>query len=93
MASKELSYAYGYVFFVTNVVAAMIVWFYLYESRMLSLENVELMYGEEGLTPQTSDSWVPPRYLTRRQRDPRFSRHNSLAYPQGHFRLARRSIL
>jgi len=45
------------------------VWFFLYESRTLSLENVDRMYGEPGLKAWQSSKWTPPGYITRKQRD------------------------
>jgi len=48
---------------------AVIVWFFLYESRSLSLENVDRMYGEPNVKPWTSSKWTPPGYITRKQRD------------------------
>lgn len=69
LATEGISYAYGFVFFGTNLAAAALVWFFLLESRMLSLENVDLMYSQEGLQPWRSSKWVPPGYITREQRD------------------------
>lgn len=69
LADDGISYAYGFVFFGTNMAAAALVWFVLYESRTLSLENVDLMYSQPDLKPWTSSKWVPPGYITRLQRD------------------------
>lgn len=69
LATDGISYSYGFVFVGTNLAAAFLVWFFLYESRALSLENVDLMYGQEGLKPWNSHKWVPPGYITREQRD------------------------
>ncbi|PHH88542.1 hypothetical protein CDD83_7409 [Cordyceps sp. RAO-2017] len=69
IATEGISYGFGFVFVGTNLAAALLVWFFLYESRMLSLENVDLMYSEPGLKPWTSSKWVPPGYITRQQRD------------------------
>ncbi|KAG6040518.1 hypothetical protein E4U41_000340 [Claviceps citrina] len=75
IATKGISYSFGFVFFGTNMVAALLVWFFLYESRTLSLEHVDLMYGLPGLKAWTSPKWVPPGYLTRKIRDePHFDR-------------------
>jgi SP family sugar:H+ symporter-like MFS transporter len=69
LATAGISYGYGFVFVGTNLAAALLVWFFLFESRALSLENVDLMYGQEGLKPWNSHKWVPPGYITREQRD------------------------
>lgn len=69
IATRGIAYSYGFVFVGTNLAAALLVWFFLYESRALSLENVDLMYGQEGLKPWNSHKWVPPGYITRAQRD------------------------
>ncbi|QPH18270.1 hypothetical protein C2857_003274 [Epichloe festucae Fl1] len=82
LATKGMSYAFGFVFVGTNLAAALLVWFFLYESRMLSLENVDLMYGQPGLRPWTSSEWVPPGYITRKDRDESNFRRRSNAYPE-----------
>ncbi|CAG9956379.1 unnamed protein product [Clonostachys rosea f. rosea IK726] len=69
LATEGISYYYGFVFAGTNLCAALVTWFFLYESRTLSLENVDLMYSQPGLKPWTSHKWVPPGYITRKQRD------------------------
>ncbi|KAG6007305.1 hypothetical protein E4U21_006115 [Claviceps maximensis] len=69
LATKGISYSFGFVFFGTNMAAALLVWFFLYESRTLSLEHVDLMYGQPDLKAWTSSKWVPPGYLTRNVRD------------------------
>ncbi len=68
LATGGLGYAFGFVFVVTNLAAALLVYFFLYESRTLSLENVDLMYSQETLKAWNSSKWVPPGYVTRRQR-------------------------
>ncbi|KAJ6445085.1 high affinity glucose transporter ght1 [Purpureocillium lavendulum] len=84
IATDEIKYAYGFVFVGTNLAAALLVWFFLYESRTLSLENVDLMYGQEGLKPWNSSKWVPPGYITRKQRDETAFRRKSDARNAGH---------
>ncbi|KAG5927109.1 hypothetical protein E4U42_002588 [Claviceps africana] len=69
IATKHISYSFGFVFFGTNMLAALLVWFFLYESRTLSLEHVDLMYGQPDLKAWTSSRWVPPGYTTRKIRD------------------------
>lgn len=83
LADSGISYAYGFVFAATNFAAAILVWFFLYESRALSLENVDLMYGQEGLKPWTSSKWVPPGYITRKERDETHFRSMSVSGPAG----------
>ncbi|KAK7413869.1 hexose transporter hxt5 [Neonectria punicea] len=79
LADDGISYAYGFVFFGTNLAAALLVWFFLYESRTLSLENVDLMYGQDQLKPWTSHKWTPPGYTTRKERDEAYFRRASVA--------------
>ncbi|KAI5463664.1 general substrate transporter [Mariannaea sp. PMI_226] len=69
LADDGISYAYGFVFVGTNLAAAALVYFFLYESRTLSLENVDLMYSQPDLKPWTSSQWVPPGYVTREERE------------------------
>ncbi|KAK1754749.1 hexose transporter 2 [Echria macrotheca] len=70
LATNGISYAYGYVFAACNLVAAVLVWFFLYESRTLSLEHVDLMYGQRDLKPWRSSKWTPPGFATRKRRHP-----------------------
>lgn len=65
LANDGISYAFGFVFVGTNLAAAFLVWFFLYETRMLSLENVDKMYSEPGLKAWKSAKWVPEGYVTR----------------------------
>ncbi|KAL2017227.1 hypothetical protein VTK56DRAFT_2386 [Thermocarpiscus australiensis] len=69
LATSGISYAYGFVFVGTNIAAFFLVYFFLYESVSLSLENVNLMYGQPHLKPWTSHKWKPPGYITRMRRD------------------------
>ncbi|KAF9730322.1 high-affinity glucose transporter ght2 [Paraphaeosphaeria minitans] len=68
-ANDGIGYAFGFVFFGCNLAAALIVWFFMYETKSLSLENVDTMYQEPGLTAWRSSKWVPPGYLDRNTRD------------------------
>ena len=52
-----------------NVAAAALVYFFLYESVSLSLENVDCMYGQAGVKAWTWRKWVPEGYVTRKKRD------------------------
>lgn len=79
LADDGISYAYGFVFFATNAIGGIIVYFFLYESMSLSLENVDMMYGVEGLKPWNSTHWVPPGYVTRKQRDEAAFRNMSVS--------------
>lgn len=83
LADEGISYAYGFVFAATNFAAALLIWFFLYESRTLSLENVDMMYGQEGLKPWTSHKWVPPGYINRHERDETHFRNLSVSNPSG----------
>lgn len=51
------------------MVAALLVYFFLYETMSLSLENVDQMYSQPNLKAWTSAKWMPPGYITRKQRD------------------------
>ncbi|KAJ4385849.1 hexose transporter hxt5 [Neurospora sp. IMI 360204] len=75
LADDGIGYSYGYVFTGTNLLGALLVWFSLYESVSLSLENVDLMYSEPGIKPWNSHKWMPPGYITRMQRDDEYFHH------------------
>lgn len=69
LATDGISYAYGFVFVGTNIAAALLTYFFLYESVSLSLENVDKMYSQPGLKPWASHRWMPEGYVTRMKRD------------------------
>lgn len=83
LADDGISYAYGFVFVGTNLAAAALVWFFLFESVSLSLENVDLMYSQPDLKPWSSSKWVPPGYTTRKDRDESQFRKRSNANRNG----------
>ncbi|KAK4235444.1 putative Low-affinity glucose transporter [Achaetomium macrosporum] len=81
LATDGISYSYGFVFVGTNIVACLVVYFFLYESVSLSLENVDAMYGQPQLKAWTSHRWMPEGYVTRMQRDEGyFRRHGASAH-------------
>ncbi|KAK4097060.1 general substrate transporter [Parathielavia hyrcaniae] len=80
LATAGIQYSYGFVFVATNLAAFVIVYFFLYESRALSLENVDAMYAQPQLKPWTSASWVPEGYITRLQRDEEYYSQRRHAY-------------
>ena len=45
LADSGIGYNLGFIFMGCNFAAALIVYFFLYESRGLSLENTDVMYG------------------------------------------------
>ncbi|KAH7105773.1 general substrate transporter [Auriculariales sp. MPI-PUGE-AT-0066] len=51
---SDISFAYGYIFAGCNFAAALLVAFFLYESRGLSLEAVDRMYNDPNIKPWTS---------------------------------------
>ncbi|KAL1842454.1 hypothetical protein VTJ49DRAFT_5191 [Mycothermus thermophilus] len=65
LATSGINYAFGFVFVATNIAGLLLVYFFLYESVSLSLENVDAMYSEPGVRPWNSKKWVPPGYATR----------------------------
>jgi SP family sugar:H+ symporter-like MFS transporter len=68
LANNGISYAFGFVFVGTNIAAALLVWFFLYETRTLSLENVDKMYSTPGIKAWRSHAWVPEGYIDRKTR-------------------------
>ncbi|KAL7911796.1 general substrate transporter [Trichoderma velutinum] len=77
-ADRGLSYAFGFILASANLAAAAMVWMYLYESSLLSLESVDIMYSMHDLVPWESARWVPPGYVTRRERDEQHFRRLSI---------------
>lgn len=77
LATDGIGYAYGFVFVATNIGGMLLVWFFLYESVSLSLENVDLMYSQPSVKPWASRKWMPPGYITRMQRDEEYFHHRA----------------
>ncbi|KAF9220612.1 general substrate transporter [Gyrodon lividus] len=63
--SRAIGYRYGYVFAACNLLGAVVVYFFLYESSDLSLENVNMMYIDPNCKPWTSRKWAPPGFSSR----------------------------
>jgi hypothetical protein len=51
LANDGIGYNFGFVFAGCNIAIAIIVWFFLYETVGLSLENVDQMYSQPELKP------------------------------------------
>ncbi|KAL5495866.1 hypothetical protein ACEPAI_1330 [Sanghuangporus weigelae] len=59
MIVSALDFRYGFIFAACNFTGAIVVYFFVYESAGMSLENVDLMYRDARTTPWTSRRWVP----------------------------------
>lgn len=57
--TNAINFSYGYVFMGCMVFAYFYVFFFVSETKGLTLEEVETMYAE-GVLPWKSSSWVPP---------------------------------
>ena len=68
-ADAGMGYAFGFVFMVCNLFAAVMVFFFLYETKSLSLESVDRMYSDPNTKAWNSSNWVPEGYLDRNRRD------------------------
>lgn len=68
LANAGISLRFGFVFVATNLVAAALVWLFLYESAGLSLENVDLIHSDPNVKARTSAQWAPPGWCSREQR-------------------------
>ncbi|BGP55490.1 hypothetical protein JCM8202v2_003094 [Rhodotorula sphaerocarpa] len=64
--TSAIHYAYGYVFAGCILVESAIVFFFLYESAGLSLENVDRMYNDPDCKPWNSHKWVPAGHESRK---------------------------
>lgn len=69
MADSGIGYNFGFVFFACNAFAAFMVYFFLSETKSLSLENVDQMYSDLSLKAWQSKKWVPEGYINRNTRD------------------------
>ncbi|KAF4972877.1 hypothetical protein FSARC_648 [Fusarium sarcochroum] len=68
-ADAGISYAFGYVFAAMNLLGAVVTYFFLYESKTLSLEHIDMMYCLPDLKAWESAKWAPPGYVTREKKD------------------------
>lgn len=78
-AAKCMDFRFGFILASANLIAGALVYFFLYESTLLSLESVDIMYSIHGLYPWESRDWVPPGYVTRRERDEEHFRRISIS--------------
>ncbi|KAL7924390.1 general substrate transporter [Trichoderma austrokoningii] len=78
-AANCLDYKFGFILAGANILAAVLVYFFLYESTLLTLESVDIMYSINDLAPWDSHFWVPPGYVTRRKRDDEHFRKMSIS--------------
>lgn len=62
---KSIKFRYGFIFAACNLTGAVIVYFFLYESSDLSLEDVDVMYCDPHCKPWTSSQWVPEGFTSR----------------------------
>lgn len=53
---NNIGYKYGYVFAGCNLLAALTVFFFYYESSGLSLEQIDIMYNDPHCKPWKSQS-------------------------------------
>ncbi|KAL5495859.1 hypothetical protein ACEPAI_1323 [Sanghuangporus weigelae] len=81
MIVSALDFRYGFIFAACNLTGAIAVYFFVYESAGMSLENVDLMYRDARTTPWTSRTWVPP---TSEQTGCDISGVNSKEIEEGH---------
>ena len=71
-ATDGISYGFGFVFCGTNLVAGIMVYLFLFETKSLALEQVDVMYSQKDLKPWNSKDWTPDGYIDRNTRDPEF---------------------
>ncbi|KAI5452213.1 hypothetical protein NCC49_001148 [Naganishia albida] len=65
--TRDIGYAYGFVFAGCNLAGAVFVYFFLFESSKISLEMIDRMYSEPGLKAWQSGRWAPDGYANRKQ--------------------------
>ncbi|KAK2464996.1 hypothetical protein APHAL10511_003072 [Amanita phalloides] len=63
--TSAIHFRYGFIFATCNLTGAIIVYFFLYESSNLSLENVDNMYNDPDCRPWNSRGWKPVGYSSR----------------------------
>jgi len=68
-ANDGIGYAFGFVFFGCNFAAAAIVYFFVFETKALSLESCNEMYTDMSIKATQSKKWVPAGYINRGEKD------------------------
>ncbi|OLL26298.1 Hexose transporter 2 [Neolecta irregularis DAH-3] len=58
---NKIKYSYGFLFAGANIIGCITVYFFLYETKALTLEQVNEMYMEPKLKPWQSHRWIPAR--------------------------------
>merc|ERR1712072_351523 len=66
-----------------NVAAALLAYFFLFETKSLSLENVDKMYSDKSLKAWQSTKWMPEGYISRTERDPAYFERRRSSVMQG----------
>ncbi|KAI0033578.1 general substrate transporter [Vararia minispora EC-137] len=64
--TRDIQFRYGFVFAACNLLGAVVVFLFLYESSDISLEAVDMMYNDPDCKPWTSRTWAPPGYNDRK---------------------------
>lgn len=62
---SAIQFRYGFVFAACNLLGAVVVYFFLYESSDLTLETVDQMYCDPECKPWNSRHWAPAGYESR----------------------------
>jgi len=64
---SAIGFSYGFIFAGCNLLGAVVVYFFLYESSGLSLEAVDMMYQDPACKPWNSNRWAPEGYSSREE--------------------------
>ncbi|KAI0067489.1 general substrate transporter [Artomyces pyxidatus] len=64
--TRDIGFRYGYIFASCNLLGAVVVYLFLYESSGISLEMVDQMYNDPTCKPWTSSTWAPAGYENRK---------------------------
>jgi len=62
---SAIGFRFGFIFAACNLVGAVVVYLFLYESSDLSLESVDKMYCDPACKPWNSKKWAPEGYESR----------------------------
>nr|ACO60070.1 putative quinate utilization pathway quinate transporter [Rhizoctonia solani] len=60
LITRKITYRYGFIFASCNLLGAIVVFLFLYESSGLSLEAVDVLYNDPKVKAWTSRNWEPP---------------------------------
>ena len=74
--SPVISFSAQFIFSSWNLVNAIVAFLFVYETKDLTLEKINMMYNDPNCKPWTSRAWVPPGMTSRDDIKAEVARHH-----------------